>query len=46
MYEPSNYRGIPITSYLGKLFKKAIYNRLMKFVNEHGLYMKIKLVLR
>ena len=39
-YDPSNYRGISITSNLGKLFNKEIYNRLMKFVNEQGLISK------
>ena len=36
-YDPNNYRGISITSNLGKLFNKILYNRLLKFVNEHGL---------
>ena len=37
LYAPSNYRGISIASNLGKLFNKVTYNRIMKFVNEHGL---------
>ena len=36
-YDPNNYRGISITSNLGKLFNKVIYNRLLKFVNDHDL---------
>ena len=35
-YDPNNYRGISITSNLGKLFNKVIYNRLLKFVNDHA----------
>ena len=34
--DPSNYRGISITSNLGKLFNKVIYMRITKFVNEHN----------
>jgi hypothetical protein len=31
--EPSNYRGISITSNLGKLFNRVIHSRLLKFIN-------------
>ena len=36
-HDPGNYRGISLTSNLGKLFNKVIYNRLLEFVNEHNL---------
>ena len=36
-HDPNNYRGIFLTSNLGKLFKRVIYNRLLKFVNENDL---------
>ena len=38
--DPSNYRGISITSNLGKLFNKIIFNRLMKFINTNNLICK------
>ena len=36
-YDPSNYRGISLTSNLEKLFNRVIYNRLLKFVNGRNL---------
>ena len=36
-HDPGNYRGISLTSNLGKLFNKCIYNPLLEFVNEHNL---------
>ena len=36
-YNPSNYRGISITSNLGKLFSKIMHNHLLEFVYEHNL---------
>lgn len=36
-FDPSNYRGISITSNLGKLFNKVIFNRLLKFINNNNL---------
>ena len=40
-HDPGNYRGISLTSNLGKLFNKVIYNRLLEFVNEHNLILQI-----
>ena len=45
-YDPNNYRGISITSNLGKLFNKVIYNRLQNLLTIMTLYVKIKLVLK
>jgi len=39
-FNPSNYRGISISSNLGKLFNKIIYNRLLKFMNNKNLISK------
>ena len=36
-YEPGNYRGISITSNLGKLFNRVIYTRFLDIVNQHNL---------
>lgn len=36
-FDPSNYRGISITSNLGKLFNKVTFNRLLKFINNNNL---------
>lgn len=35
--DPSNYRGLSLTSNLGKLFNKIIHTRLMKFINTNNL---------
>ena len=35
--DPSNYRGISITSNLGKLFNRIIHTRLLEFVNSMSL---------
>jgi hypothetical protein len=35
--EPTNYRGISITSCLGKLFSLLLNNRLLKFMEENNL---------
>ena len=37
IYDPGNYRGISVTSNLGKLFNKVIFNRLVKFIEEKNL---------
>lgn len=39
-FDPNNYRGISISSNLGKLFNKIIYNRLLEFMNNHFLISK------
>ena len=39
-FDPSNYRGISISSNLGKLFNKIIYNRLLNFMNNKNLISK------
>jgi hypothetical protein len=31
--DPANYRGISLTSNLGKLFNKVLYARILKFLN-------------
>lgn len=36
-FDPGNYRGISISSNLGKLFNKVIYKRLLKFINTNNL---------
>ena len=36
-HDPYNYRGISLTSNLGKSFNRVIYNRLLKFANENDL---------
>ena len=36
-YDPSNYRGISITSNLGKRFNKIIHARLLKFIGSNNL---------
>ena len=36
-FDPSNYRGISITSNLGKLFNKVIHERLLKFIFDKNL---------
>ena len=41
-YNPSNYRGISITSNLGKRFNKIMHNRLLEFVYEHNLKLHSK----
>ena len=35
--DPSNYRGISVTSNLGKLFNKIIHNRLINYIKENNL---------
>lgn len=39
-HDPNNYRGISITSNLGKLFNKIIHERLMEFINDNNLISK------
>ncbi len=36
-YEPNNYRGITVSSNLGKLFCSIINDRLVQFIQEHKL---------
>ena len=38
--DPGNYRGISITSNLGKLFNKIILSRILKFINVNQLISK------
>ena len=38
---PNNYRGISITSNLGKLFNKIIHNRLFQFIESNRIQTKI-----
>lgn len=35
--DPANYRGISLTSNLGKLFNKVLLARIMKFINSNNL---------
>ena len=39
-FDPGNYRGISISSNLGKLFNKVIYTRLLTFMNNKNLISK------
>lgn len=39
-FDPGNYRGISISSNLGKLFNKVIYKRLLTFMNNKNLISK------
>ena len=39
-FDPANYRGISISSNLGKLFNKIIYKRLLSFININNLISK------
>ena len=39
-FDPSNYRGISISSNLGKLFNRIVYNRLVKFFKVNNLISK------
>ena len=41
--DPSNYRGISITSNLGKLFNKIVHERLYKFIDSNNLISKNKI---
>ena len=43
---PANYRGISLTSNLGKLFNKILLARIMRFINDNQLIHKIKLDLK
>ena len=36
-HDPMNYRGLSITSNLGKLFNKIIHRRLYDFMEENSL---------
>ena len=35
IYDPGNYRGLTITSAIGKLFNRVLNERLVKFLEEH-----------
>ena len=35
MYDPGNYRGLTITSAIGKLFNRVLNERLVKFLEKH-----------
>ena len=35
--DPNNYRGITITSCVGKLLNRILNSRLESFINEHGI---------
>ena len=37
MHDPGNYRGLTITSSIGKLFNRVLNSRLDKFLDEHDL---------
>ena len=39
-FDPGNYRGISISSNMGKLFNKIIYKRLLRFINNNNLISK------
>ena len=39
-FDPGNYRGISISSNIGKLFNKVIYKRLLTFMNNKNLISK------
>ena len=38
--DPSNYRGITISSCIGKMFNKIINNRLVQFLQKHNVLCK------
>jgi hypothetical protein len=35
IYDPGNYRGLTITSAIGKLFNRVLNERLVKFLEKH-----------